>query len=74
MFPLLEHSAYMSDEVSDLDDATEEARKAHRESCVQAAELSQRDRQLKIAVWERVRPAYRSEEVCTLLEATSRFF
>ena len=63
--PLLEETAVMSEEVSDLEvgTATEQERQAYKEGLVAALSLTVTDREMGIKVWEVIRPEWRSEEV-----------
>ena len=57
----------MSGEESQLANATSEEQNAHTTSLNQAANLTGIEIEAGVAVWERVRPAWRSAEVCVYL-------
>jgi hypothetical protein len=54
---------WMSDEISNKDTDTEENAKAYRAELAKEANLSQSDVEAGQAVWEVIRPAWRSEMV-----------
>ena len=65
--PLLEHTDYMTEELSELDADSETEKAAHREKIIQAAGLSVADAEAEVTVWEIVRPGHQSDEVRTRL-------
>lgn len=55
---------YMSDQISELDTDDEDEKKARKTDVQKAANLSEREVRAGVPVWETIRPAWRSEEVC----------